>query len=69
MKQEVKPGIVIAIVAVLVLGVAAYFIFGGGGQPDVIDIKKIDPKILRDDPPPRRGEPGYRERTTDPASN
>jgi len=57
----------IAIIAVVAIAVAAiYFIAGGGiGGPEKLDIKKIDPKILRDTPPPRRGEPGYRERTTD----
>lgn len=57
----------IAIVAVVVIGVAAiYFIASGGiGGSEKLDIKKIDPKLLRDAPPPRRGEPGYRERTTD----
>ncbi|MGV3618124.1 MAG: hypothetical protein ACO1SV_22590 [Fimbriimonas sp.] len=69
MKNEVKPGIVIAIIAVVVLGAAGFFMIAGNGPsvggPDKIDIKTIDPAILRDENPKRPGQPGYKERTTD----
>jgi hypothetical protein len=68
MKNEVKPGIIIAIVAVLVVAIGGFYFVaggGGGGNQGKLDIKKIDPALLRDAPPPRRGDPGYRERTTD----
>lgn len=68
MKKELSPGIIIAIIGVVVVGIAAFFIFGGGGGAgtEKVDLKKLDPKDLRDEDPIRRGQPGYRERTTDP---
>jgi hypothetical protein len=66
MKKEISPAAIIAIIGLVVAGVAAFFIFGGGGgAPAKVDLKTIDPKDLRDEDPIRRGQPGYRERTTD----
>ena len=66
MKQEIKPGVIIAVLGVLVVGIVAFFLISGnGGNPEKIDLTKIDPKLLHDEPPIRRGQPGYRERTTD----
>lgn len=65
MKSEIKPGVIIAIIAVVVVLIAIFFVVGSGGVggSEKLDIKKIDPKILRDADPPRRGQPGYQERT------
>jgi hypothetical protein len=70
MKKEISPGAIVAIIGVLVLAIAAFFIFGGGGGAgtEKVDLKKLDPKDLRDDEPIKRGQPGYRERTTDPVT-
>lgn len=66
MKKEVSPGVIIAIIGLVVVGIAAFFIFSGGGSgTEKVDVKKLDPKDLRDEDPVRRGQPGYRERTTD----
>ena len=71
MKKEISPGAIIAIIGVLVVGIGAFFIFGGGGggAGGKVDLKKIDPKDLRDEDPIKRGQPGYRERITDSPTN
>ena len=65
MKSEIKPGVIAAVVIALVVVIAGVYAFAGGGLggPEKIDIKKLDPKELRDENPPRRGDPNYRERT------
>lgn len=66
MKKEISPAVIVAIIIAVVAGVGAIYVFGtGAGGPGKVDLKKIDPKDLRDEDPIRRGQPGYRERTTD----
>jgi hypothetical protein len=70
MKKEISPGAIFAIIGVLVVGIVAFFIFGGGGSSGAkVDLKKLDPKDLRDEDPIKRGQPGYRERITDSPTN
>jgi hypothetical protein len=69
MKKEINPAIFFAVIAVIVIGAAAfYFVGGGGGAGGQVDVKQLDPKDLKDEEPPRRGQPGYRERIDQPAS-
>jgi hypothetical protein len=66
MKKEVHPGVIAAILVVVVGGVIAFFMFKGNPPSEKVDVKKLDAKSLRDPEPPKRGQPGYKERTTDP---
>lgn len=66
MKKELHPGVIIAAL-VLVIGAAiGIFVMSSGGTTEKVDITTLDPKSLEDPEPPKRGQPGYKERTTDP---
>jgi hypothetical protein len=66
MKKEIHPA-VIAAVLVLVVGAAiAFFVLKGSPGTEKVDVKTLSPESLQDEPVPKRGQPGYKERTTDP---
>lgn len=70
MKKEVSPAVMIAIIVVALIlivggGLVATGTIGGGGQK--VNPADLSPEELRDDDPPRPGQPGYQQRTTDPA--
>lgn len=69
MKKEVSPAvlIVVIVVALVILVGGGLLATGSLGGPKPVSPKELSPEELRDDDPPRRGQPGYRERTTDPA--
>ena len=66
MKKEMPTGLVIAAVVVLLAVVAFVFIKQSGAPSDKVDVRKLDPKDLKDEDPVRRGQPGYQERISDP---
>ena len=66
MKKEIHPGVFIAVLVLLIGGAVVAFMMSGAGATDKVDIKTLDPSEFKDEDPPRRGEPGYRERITDP---
>ncbi len=66
MKKEIHPGVFIAVLVLLIGGAVVAFMMSGGASTQKVDVKSLDPAELRDEDPPKRGEPGYRERTTDP---
>lgn len=55
-----------SIVAVLVVLVVAGFFYFTAPKTEPLDLSKVTPEQLEDKDPPHRGQPGYRERTTDP---
>lgn len=66
MKKEIHPGFTIAAL-VLVVGVAiGFFVMNSGGATKKVDVYSLDREDLRDPEPVKRGQPGYKERTTDP---
>jgi len=71
MKKEVSPAVMIAIIVVALIlivggGLVATGSVGGGGKP--VSPADLSPEELRDADPPRPGQPGYQQRTTDPAT-
>ncbi|MBX3111164.1 MAG: hypothetical protein KF857_04075 [Fimbriimonadaceae bacterium] len=64
---EVKP-IVLVLVGVVVVAVVVGFFISQNPQPKQVDLSKVTKADLEDRDPPKRGQPGYRERTTDPVS-
>ncbi|MFM9873001.1 MAG: hypothetical protein ACKVQS_05995 [Fimbriimonadaceae bacterium] len=66
MKKEIPAGVLIAVLVLVVGGVIAFFMMQSGLQSDKVDLKTLDAKSLEDPEPPKRGQPGYKERTTDP---
>jgi predicted nucleotidyltransferase len=69
MKKEIHPGVFIAVLVLLIGGaIVAFMMSGGGSDTKKVDVKSLDPASLLDEEPPKRGEPGYRERTTDPVT-
>lgn len=70
MKKEINQPVVIGILVVLAILLVGGFIVangGIGGQPPV-KASDLSPEELRDDEPPRRGQPGYKERIDEPAT-
>jgi len=66
MKKEIHPGVIVAVLVLLVGGAIAIFMMSGSTSSEKVDLKSLDPKSLEDPEPIRRGQPGYKERTTDP---
>ncbi|MBX3115537.1 MAG: hypothetical protein KF836_13305 [Fimbriimonadaceae bacterium] len=66
MKKEIHPGVIAAVLVLLVGGVIAFFVMSGSPSTEKVDLKTLDPKSLEDPEPIKRGQPGYKERTTDP---
>lgn len=63
--KEIPQGVFFAIIAVVVLILAGWFFVSTRASSEKVDLKKLDPRDLRDEDPIRRGQPGYRERITD----
>jgi hypothetical protein len=70
MKKEVSQPVMIGILVVLAILLVGGFIIanGGIGGQKPVSPKDLSPEELRDDEPPRRGQPGYKERIDDPAT-
>lgn len=66
MKKELPTGLIIAAVIALLAIVTFVFIKQTSAPSDKVDVRKLDPKDLKDEDPVRRGQPGYQERITDP---
>lgn len=66
MKNTISPGIGWAIVAVVVVLAGAGYWYFSSPRPESLDVTKVTQEQLEDRDPPKRGQPGYRERTTDP---
>lgn len=66
MKKEIHPAVIVAAIVLLVGGVIAFFMMSGNAPTEKVDIKTLDPESLKDPEPVKRGQPGYKERTTDP---
>lgn len=66
MKKEIHPGVIAAVAVLLIGGLIAFFMSQGSAPSEKVDVKTLDPQSLRDPEPIKRGEPGYKERTTDP---
>ncbi len=66
MKKELNPVVVIVAIVVVLAGIVAAVVMNGNAGTQKVDVKKIDPADLRDAEPIKRGQPGYRERITDP---
>ncbi|MCW5941261.1 MAG: hypothetical protein KIS66_03460 [Fimbriimonadaceae bacterium] len=66
MKNPLNPAVVWAIIVavVLVAGVSIWLATRTNTQP--VDLTKVTKEQLEDPDPPKRGQPGYRERITDP---
>ena len=65
--KEISPvaagGVIVGILAVAGI---AYMVFTNQAAPKPVDIKNIPPGTNFDPNPKMPGQPGYRERTTDP---
>jgi len=65
-KKEINPAIAITIiVAIVVIGVGAFW-FATNPSPGKVDLSTKTQADLEDLDPPKPGQPGYRERLTDP---
>ncbi len=63
---SISPGAGWAIIAVLVAAAAAGFWYFTSPSPGKVDVSKYTRGEIEDEDPPKRGQPGYRERITDP---
>ncbi len=66
MKKEIPQGAVIGAIGLVVVIVAAWFFLGTQAPTGKVDLQEVD---LKDEEPLKPGQPGYRERTTDPPAN
>lgn len=66
MKKEIHPGVIAAVLVLVIGGAIAFFMTRGNPPTEKVDLKTLDPKSLADPEPIKRGQPGYKERTTDP---
>jgi len=66
MKKEIHPGVIVAVIVLILAVVVGIFMTTSNQGTEKVDIKQLDPKSLEDGEPIKRGEPGYKERTTDP---
>lgn len=66
MKKELHPGAIIAALVLVIGAAVGIFMMSGGGSTEKVDVTTLDPKSLEDPEPVKRGQPGYKERTTDP---
>ncbi|HRK22761.1 MAG TPA: hypothetical protein PLX06_13180 [Fimbriimonadaceae bacterium] len=64
--NAINPVVGWSIVAVLVVLAVVGFFYFTNPKPDQVDLTKISKEDLEDRDPPKRGQPGYRERITDP---
>ena len=65
MKKELPQGAVIGAIVLVVVIVGAWFFLSSRESTEKIDLKTVD---MKDEDPPRPGQPGYQERTTDPVT-
>ena len=65
MKKELPQGAVIGVIVLVVVIVGAWFFMSTRESTEKIDLKTVD---MKDEDPPRPGQPGYKERTTDPVT-
>lgn len=65
MKKELPQGAVIGAIVLVVVIVGAWFFLSTRESTEKIDLKTVD---MKDEDPPRPGQPGYKERTTDPVT-
>ncbi len=68
MKDKAVHPAVLVLVGLVVVGVIAGFVMSMNPRPKQVDLTKVTKADLEDRDPPHRGQPGYRERTTDPVS-
>jgi flagellar basal body-associated protein FliL len=60
MKKEIPPALIVTVLVLVLGGVIAFFVFGGNADSRKVDIKTLDPELLRDPDP--RGDPNMRAR-------
>lgn len=60
--KEIPPAAFIGAIVLLLLIVGGWYFMSTRESTQKIDLKTVDTK---DEDPPRPGQPGYRERTTD----
>ncbi|MBW7929132.1 MAG: hypothetical protein H3C58_13820 [Fimbriimonadaceae bacterium] len=66
MKSQLSPVVVWVIIGLVVV-VAGFFVWRATDPPaQKVDLTKVTKEDLEDPDPPKRGQPGYRERITDP---
>lgn len=66
MKNPLSPAVVWAIIVALVLVAGVGFWLATRDNTPQVDLTKVTKEELEDPDPPKRGQPGYRERITDP---
>lgn len=65
-KKEIDPKVA-AIVVVAIVGLAiGGFVLATSNQGPPVDLKTVTKEQIEDPDPPKPGQPGYRERITDP---
>ena len=65
MKQDINPKMAIAVVGVILAVVAGGYYFATSKAVPQKTVTGIPVEQLEDKDPPKRGQPGYRQRTTD----
>jgi hypothetical protein len=66
MKKEIDPKLAFVGLGLVVVLVSAFFFIRSSQQPAQVDVKNLPREEIEDVDPPKRGQPGYRERITDP---
>jgi flagellar basal body-associated protein FliL len=69
MKKELSPAAVWSIIAILVVGAAVAFWWFTTPHVKAETKTAATREEMEDPDPPKRGQPGYRERITDPPSS
>ena len=65
MKKEINPVVAFSIAGVLVLLIVVGYFLSNRTSSATKDVSNASPAETSDASPPRRGQPGYRQRTTD----
>ena len=65
--KEVNPTVLV-VVGLLLVAVCVGIFMSMNPAPQKLDLTKVSKEDLEDRDPPKRGQPGYRERLTDPVS-
>lgn len=66
MKNPLNPIVVYVIIGLVVVGIGIFIWRSTDAAPQQVDLTKVTKEELEDADPPKRGQPGYRERITDP---